>query len=1112
LRSNCLILKILPTPPTSFACLTSFTRRSETNDCLSGVSRLRGRRHRELPKPDSVRVNVYFAQHTAIIEWTSNPMRLERRDDVEEERAESERYRRIHRCGVESWRSNGADSLGVHCKLGKWDDKRDAVECIRRTLVEVCGDNASVRVAGRWIELEVDGKTAHIDVDNMHVTCSDQLLHHLVSSLCQKMMYALTPGFELLCVANEVLLASLQGSYCLSKLGLLKWQLDESSTYIFNGKMPRRRKHTDDVLSASTTSLDSLTPTLNRFAEDTSMLGFRYLHTRYKTWFRCVWAMLLIFFIGLTIYQVIERIGYYFIRNPLITTRTYYTPSRIAFPTVVVCNKMQLKCVWAMLLIFFIGLTIYQVIERIGYYFIRNPLITTRTYYTPSRIAFPTVVVCNKMQLKSSKIAQLRPDLLRTMSLMYEDDGSPTRNKSVWEMIDSFDRISLSNAYRSAYQTADDFFMSCQYGKGIMCLDSVQTVLTPNGVCFAVNNNLTVERPGPETTLSLLLNLEVYEIIPGWVSEPGVMVSIYDPSVPASAYFGEGMHLEPGKVVTIPINDIRKLQRHSSECGRQRVGNFNSSEYSHVGCQWHAAYNNIEQSCQCISMRSPHHRQTLFGGIQDGKENLDIIDELHDSDRDSSYPSCNLRQEFSCVNNILAEPFDEKTSAERDQCPEDCTEVSFTTIVFGNHLDVNEIATFLPGDWEEEKEKRLNNFQIAFDILPNHRIPLVRNIQKLSTEAQNFLEQLFFTEHIQAIITFGISENITEGYLPCITDEEHNLPRTIGQLHRTEQIWKHVTSYIELVFQFHLGSLFNLLHLDIGPDYSLRTADGKQRETADKSDQLSKEIAAAIFDLQLIETSVNQPKSIFGLKSLQHDERKAVVSKIVAMVKETAECLSDMRYNLSHVMEYRPRCVKACGKNHSMFRKKKVTIFQDHYNGLRDARTVSTVLSLNVFATYSASMKKLIETLRRVKYKTKPKMFVWRNFDISLRQFEALYREGGKDSSEIHDLLKLRKFLQSDAIHQIEELSLRLNLALMARNNFFNSTELQPLADLSVSEIQRCIQCLHSLLLSTDALKKSNFLRAEWLSRLQRQVTIAKSYSPSPQYDEQVLCSNFSKF
>ncbi|KAK6049245.1 hypothetical protein COOONC_13249 [Cooperia oncophora] len=70
--------------------------------------------------------------------------------------------------------------------------------------------------------------------------------------------------------------------------------------------MPRRRRTEEQVRQ--------LQPTVNRFAEDTSMLGFRYLHTRYKTWFRLLWALVLTFFVGLTVYQVCERIAYYFIR------------------------------------------------------------------------------------------------------------------------------------------------------------------------------------------------------------------------------------------------------------------------------------------------------------------------------------------------------------------------------------------------------------------------------------------------------------------------------------------------------------------------------------------------------------------------------------------------------------------------------------------------------------------------------------------------------------------------------------------------------------------------------------------------------------------------------
>lgn len=52
------------------------------------------------------------------------------------------------------------------------------------------------------------------------------------------------------------------------------------------------------------------------------------------------------------------------------------------------------------MLVFFFGLTFYQVAERISYYFIYNPLITTRFYETPANVAFPKIVVCNKMQVK----------------------------------------------------------------------------------------------------------------------------------------------------------------------------------------------------------------------------------------------------------------------------------------------------------------------------------------------------------------------------------------------------------------------------------------------------------------------------------------------------------------------------------------------------------------------------------------------------------------------------------------------------------------------------------------------------------------------------------------
>uniref|UniRef100_A0A914Z4T4 Uncharacterized protein n=1 Tax=Panagrolaimus superbus TaxID=310955 RepID=A0A914Z4T4_9BILA len=364
--------------------------------------------------------------------------------------------------------------------------------------------------------------------------------------------------------------------------------------------MPRRRRtFNDDQCSTMTASelAADVKPTLNRFAEDTSMLGFRYLHSRYKNWFRSLWALLLVFFLGLTIYQVFERIGYYFIRNPLVTVRTYDSPTTIEFPTIVICPKMQLK---------------------------------------------------------ASKVAEINPDLLKVMSQIYNDDQTLNLNDTTLQNIKDFDKLNLLNIFKNAGQSIEDLFLSCQYGKNRQCIDSIKPVVTPNGLCFTVSLNSSVPRPGPETTLSLLLNLETYETIPGWISEPGIILSMYDSSVPATAHYTEGMHLESGKVVTIPINDIRRLTRHSSGCGKSDYGGvFGEREYSRAACQWLVKSEDTQKRCGCRPVNSPLNRDSLLN--RDPTEipkanNSELANRtIRRSFKKWSLPICNLRKELECV-------------------------------------------------------------------------------------------------------------------------------------------------------------------------------------------------------------------------------------------------------------------------------------------------------------------------------------------------------------------------------------------------------------------------------------------------------------------------------
>lgn len=84
-----------------------------------------------------------------------------------------------------------------------------------------------------------------------------------------------------------------------------------------------------------------------------------------------------------------------------------------------------------------------------------------------------------------------------------------------------------------------------------------------------------------------------------------------------------------------------------------------------------------------------------------------------------------------------------------------------------------------------------------------------------------------------------------------------------------------------------------------------------------------------------------------------------------------------------------------------------------------DARTVSRILTPNIAAEYEKFSRKMSDVLRRTQFESVPKVFQYSNYNIDLRQFENLYREGGKDYQALHEILKYRKAIQTDIIENV---------------------------------------------------------------------------------------------
>lgn len=205
--------------------------------------------------------------------------------------------------------------------------------------------------------------------------------------------------------------------------------------------------------------------------------------------------------------------------------------------------------------------------------------------------------------------------------------------------------------------------------------------------------------------------------------------------------------------------------------------------------------------------------------------------------------------------------------------------------------------------------------------------------------------------------------------------------------------------------------------------------------------------------------------------------------------------------NLDRVEEIAEDCRIVSGDQRG-FSHRKLTfqIFKNRYLPLLEASNVYTKtnpLSIS-FKSYTELMKKVLGRLQVMK--TRVRMNEWKDFNIDLKEFESLYRETAKDHLEIEDMLKLRKIMVTDIPTLAKELSETFSAVTESRRKFAVLTGIA--ADESFNErFSNFSQCMAELHEKAPVLKKSRFIRGEWLSRLRNQVLMAQSYSPTPQYD-----------
>jgi hypothetical protein len=94
-------------------------------------------------------------------------------------------------------------------------------------------------------------------------------------------------------------------------------------------------------------------------------------------------------------------------------------------------------------------------------------------------------------------------------------------------------------------------------------------------------------------------------------------------------------------------------------------------------------------------------------------------------------------------------------------------------------------------------------------------------------------------------------------------------------------------------------------------------------------------------------------------------------------------------------------------------------IFTDYYNVLFDARTVAKALSTDVAADFESGIHGLSAVLQRLNHESPGSIFTIKDYTVDLRRFCALYKDGGKGYELLLDLLKFRKFIQTELAQKV---------------------------------------------------------------------------------------------
>ncbi|GFS25728.1 acid-sensing ion channel 1-like [Elysia marginata] len=215
------------------------------------------------------------------------------------------------------------------------------------------------------------------------------------------------------------------------------------------------------------------------------------------------------------------------------------------------------RLLWLVLTLLCAGIMMYQICDRAIYYYSWPVTVNVKINFNET-LHFPTLTICNQNAFRATAAEATGHYALITR--MFRDEGA--FNTSFLDAINATN-ITFGTLYSHSGHQPKDMIIGCKW-KGEECgWWNFSQVATDSGLCFSFNAEprkggrefLTVDNPGSENGLSLTINVEQYEYMPGPSDASGVKILLHHPHQFPKVR-GLGLALPPGSFAFVGTSMI----------------------------------------------------------------------------------------------------------------------------------------------------------------------------------------------------------------------------------------------------------------------------------------------------------------------------------------------------------------------------------------------------------------------------------------------------------------------------------------------------------------------------------------------------------------------------